>query len=281
MKKKIYLILSASSDIGANVAFKWLQENKTVIGTYRIQNKNTKLLKKYGCKLYKVDFSKKDQILKFTKKIKKYYITNILSAVGTQEPIGKLININFDNWEKSILINAVNQIRCIVQIYKNHKKKLKVVLFAGGGTNNATESYSAYTLSKIMLIKFSELISFEEKNICCSILGPGWVKTKIHKATLKNKKAANKNFSRTIKKLRGDECVPMKKVLECVEWMFKKDKKTLGGRNISLVYDNWGSNKLDTLLKSDENIYKLRRFKNDIFIRKKIVNERNYEKKIS
>jgi short-subunit dehydrogenase len=280
MKKKARVILSVSSDIGSELAYKWLREKRTVIGTYRILNKNVENLKKLGCKLYKVDFSNKNQVSNFSFSIKKYNITKLLSAVGSQEPIGKLIDVDFNQWEKSITINAINQIRCIVEIYRKNKKELKVVLFAGGGTNNATESYSAYTLSKIMLIKFAELISFEEKNICCSILGPGWVKTKIHKATLKDKKAANKNWGKTIKKLNSDECAPMHKVIECIEWMFQQKKNILGGRNISLVYDNWGSTKLQKLLKSDKNIYKLRRHKNEIFIRKKIVTEKNYEKKI-
>jgi short-subunit dehydrogenase len=281
MKKKANVILSVSSDIGSELAFKWLKENKSVIGTYRVLNKNVKNLKKLGCKLYKVDFSNKSEVSKFSIDIKKYYITKLLSAVGTQEPVGKFVNIDFDKWEKSIIINAINQIRCIVEIYKKNKNKLKVVLFAGGGTNNATESYSAYTLAKIMLIKFAELISFEEKNICCSILGPGWVKTKIHEATLKDKRAANKNWHRTIKKLNSKECVPMYKVIECIEWMFHQEKNVIGGRNISLVYDNWGSKKLKKLLKSDNDVYKLRRNKNEIFIRKKIINEKNYAKKIS
>ena len=281
MKKKAHVIFSVSSDIGSELAYKWLKENKTVIGTYRILNKDVKNLKKLGCKLYKVDFSNKSEISRFSFNIKKYYITKLLSAVGTQEPVGKLVNVDFDKWEKSIIINAINQIRSIVEIYKKNKNKLKVVLFAGGGTNNATESYSAYTLAKIMLIKFAELVSFEEKNICCSILGPGWVKTKIHEATLKNKKAANKNWNRTIKKLNSKECVPMYKVIECVEWMFQQEKNVIGGRNISLVYDNWGSKKLQKLLKSDNDIYKLRRNKNKISIRKKIINEKNYAKKIS
>lgn len=281
MKKKANVILSVSSDIGSELAFKWLKENKSVIGTYRILNKNVKNLKKLGCKLYKVDFSNKSEVSRFSVDIKKYYITKLLSAVGTQEPVGKFVNIDFDKWEKSIIINAINQIRCIIEIYKKNKNKLKVILFAGGGTNNATESYSAYTLAKIMLIKFAELISFEEKNICCSILGPGWVKTKIHEATLKDKRAANKNWHRTIKKLNSKECVPMYKVIECIEWMFQQEKNVIGGRNISLVYDNWGSKKLKKLLKSDNDIYKLRRNKNEIFIRKKIINEKNYAKKIS
>lgn len=278
--KKFNIILSVSSDIGANLAFKWLKEKKNVIGTYRKTNKYISILKKQGCKLFKVDFSKKIEVDKFTKVIKGKKIEKILSAVGTQEPVGQFINVDFDKWENSILINAINQIRCIVKIHKHNNSKLNIVLFAGGGTNNATESYSAYTLSKIMLIKFAELISFEEKNINCSILGPGWVNTKIHEETLKNKKLAKKNYKRTIQKLDSDECVPMHKVVECLEWMFNQNKDVIGGRNISLVYDAWDEKKLTNILKRNSDIYKLRRYKNEILIRKKLINEKNYGKKI-
>lgn len=276
MKKYSNLILSVSSDIGSELAIKWLKEKKTVVGTYRTYSRKIRDLEILGCKTFKVDFSKKNQISKFTTKIKKHNVDKILSAVGSQDPIGKLIDVNFDKWENSIIINAINQIRCIIGLYKNNRKKMKVILFAGGGTNNATECYSAYTLSKMMLIKFAELISFEEDKISCSILGPGWVKTKIHKSTLKNKKASKKNFIRTIKKLDSKECVPMFKVLECIEWMFKQKKNIIGGRNISLVYDNWNSEKLEQMLKNDSDMYKLRRYKNTAYVRKKIINERNY-----
>jgi len=279
MKKYSYLILSISSDIGSELAIKWLKENKAVVGTYRTYNKKIKNLEKLGCKTFKVDFSKKKQISKFALKMKKYNFIKILSAIGHQDPVGNLVNVDFNEWEKSVMVNAVNQIRCIIELYRNYKKKMKVILFAGGGTNNATESYSAYTLSKIMLIKFAELFSFEEKNITCSILGPGWVKTKIHRSTLKNKKAAKKNYNRTIQKLNSDQCVPMFKVIECIEWMFQQKKKIIGGRNISLVYDNWNTKKLQYLLEKNSDIYKLRRYMNDMYVRKKIINERNYGKK--
>ena len=84
-----------------------------------------------------------------------------MSTVGTQDPVDGLKKVDFDDWTDSIMINAINQIRCVVNLVKNKKNLIRVILFAGGGTNNATANYSAYTLSKIMLIKFSELIDFE------------------------------------------------------------------------------------------------------------------------
>ena len=63
--------------------------------------------------------------------------------------------------------------------------------------------------------------------------------------------------------------MPIFKVVECVNWALKQ-KSIISGRNISLVYDDWGSKKLTNLLSKDKNIYKLRRFGNEILVRRKI-----------
>ena len=201
MKNQYSVILSISSDIGFEIAKSWIGKKK-IIGTYLTESKKTQFLKSKGVKLFKVDFRKKQNIDDFCKQISKKELKNIISAVGSQNPIGRFNSVNFDEWTNSIFVNAINQIRCIIRLIKNKKKQIKIVLFAGGGTNNATKNYSAYTLSKIMLIKFTELIDFEFKNVCCSIIGPGWVKTKIHQATLNNKINAEQNYSRTRDQLR-------------------------------------------------------------------------------
>lgn len=276
IKKSYSLILSISSDIGYEIANDWLGK-KNIIGTYLTTSKKTNYLKKKGVKLFKVNFKNKKSIDNFCKSVSSRNISTIISAVGTQEPIGSLEQINFDKWTDSILINAINQIRCLVQLVKNKKTITRIVLFAGGGTNNATKNYSAYTLSKIMLIKFTELIDFEMKNVISTIIGPGWVKTKIHDSTLKNKFRSGKNYQKTKAQLKSLNCVPMNKVVECINWVLNQKKTVISGRNLSLVYDSWGENKIINMLSANKNIYKLRRFGNEKLIRKKIINEKNYQ----
>jgi short-subunit dehydrogenase len=275
MKNEHSIILSISSDIGFTIAKTWLGKRK-IIGTYLSNSKKIEYLKSNGVKLYKVNFKKKDSVDKFCKKISSKKVSSIISAVGTQNPISNFEKVNFDDWTDSIFINAINQIRCVVNLTKKRKKPIKVILFAGGGTNNATKSYSAYTLSKIMLIKFSELIDYEMKSVSCSIIGPGFVKTKIHDATINNKIGAGNHYKKTINRFNSKNCVPIYKVVECVDWALSQSKKVVSGRNISLVYDDWGSKKFNNLLLKNTNIYKLRRFGNDKLIRKKPINLKNY-----
>ena len=141
----------------------------------------------------------------------------------------------------------MGQIRFLKNLLIRNKKKRKILFFAGGGTNNAVKNYSAYTLSKILLIKFVELLDFEEKLISIGILGPGYIETKLHKKKIINKENQRKQIN---------------KVIKFVNWFFLNAKKIVSGRNFSLVNDKWGSKKLDILLKKNQDIYKLRRLGN-------------------
>ena len=73
-----------------------------------------------------------------------------------------------------------------------------VIFFAGGGTNNAVLGYSAYVLSKIALIKMCELLDAEIAQVKFTIVGPGWINTKIHNETLMaGEQENNNNYSKT------------------------------------------------------------------------------------
>ena len=139
-------------------------------------------------------------------------------------------------------------------------------MFAGGGTNSATIDYSAYTISKIASIKMIELLDAEINDTTFSILGPGWVKTKIHDATLQSEEAAGENYIKTLDMLdkNGEKCNPMEDVIKCCNWILSSDRELVGGRNFSLVFDPWDSKDIEKI-RDDSNNFKLRRFGNEIF----------------
>ena len=146
--------------------------------------------------------------------------------------------------------------------FKN--KNSTVINWAAGGVNNSVDRYSAYTISKIGLIKLTELLDSEIKDVKFVILGPGWVKTKIHKETLKSKIQSGKNYFKTKKMLNSNKCNDMNNVVECVNRIVLEKKNSVGGRNISIVFDKWKSKQLYKKLSKNINSYKLRRFDNKI-----------------
>jgi NADP-dependent 3-hydroxy acid dehydrogenase YdfG len=138
-----------------------------------------------------------------------------------------------------------------------------VICFAGGGTNNATTHYSGYTVSKIASIKFCELLDAEILDTKFTILGPGWIKTKIHNETLKAGVKAGENFSKTKLKIENDDMELMQNVVDCVNWVIQTPKSIVSGRNFSVVNDPWREEHLGEYLINDINAYKLRRYKNE------------------
>lgn len=262
------LILSISSDIGTAIAEDWNSAGFEVVGTYRNWSENCGKLKELGVELIHCDFTDKKSIdLAIAEAVRLSFWDVIVLAAGDQNPIGFFKDVTFDDWEKSIDGNFMGMLRFLHQClsFQSSQGTRSVIFFAGGATNSATERYSAYTISKIASIKMCELLDFEISDTKFTILGPGWVKTKIHQSTILEPINSGQNFERTKNMLRGNGMNPMSKVVECCNWVISQPKEIVGGRNFSVVYDNWGDPRLNIELLKDDNMYKLRRFKNELF----------------
>ena len=203
-KKRV--IVSIASDIGLALAENWAKEGFQIKGTYRTFSQElANLQQKYNnIECVELDLSRElDRQSGFNKFIRMGdNWDTLVFATGTQDPIGNFDKVKFDDWKNSINVNFISQLHILHSflLERDQSKMKSVIFFAGGGTNNATLAYSAYTLSKIGLIKASELFDAEVGDCKFSILGPGWVKTKIHRSTLAvGKEMAGENFERTQK----------------------------------------------------------------------------------
>lgn len=256
------IIFSISSDFGLALADNWLDNGHEVVGTYRTYSSKLDALAIKGAILYKSDLVAEE--IDFACKAmseKKWDVLCI--APASLDPIGNFEKINIDEWEKSIALNFTSQMRIVHNILPSRNKDCEkgpiVIMFAGGGTNNATLNYSAYTVSKIAQIKMTELLDAEIPDTRFTIIGPGWVKTKIHDSTLKARTSAGDNYSKTIEKLNEKGDASLEEVVKCCNWTISADREVVSGRNFSLVHDKWGDKELDNQLTGDKNMYKLRR----------------------
>jgi hypothetical protein len=80
-------------------------------------------------------------------------------------------------------------------------------------------------------------------------LAPGYVRTKIHKATLETN-WPNERIAR------GDDGTSIEKIYDCLKWCIGQPKEVVGGRNICV------SDMRETLaeeLKANPSMFKLRR----------------------
>lgn len=267
------IIVSISSDIGTKMAQRWLKRGWEVFGTYRTFSNIPATLTMDGVQFCHCDFSEPASVKNACKEIQeKIDCWDVLVLCpATQDPIGPFETCSFDEWEASITVNFTSQLRMVHDLLpcRNMNSALEpcVLFFAGGGTNNAVVNYSAYTISKIALIKMCELLDAEIKDTRFVIVGPGWVKTKIHDATLKAGKRSGDLYQRTIDKLESNEFTPIEDVLSCCDWIIDAPRNAVSGRNFSVVFDAWGTQALLERLAGDENMYKLRRYGNDLIVR--------------
>ncbi|MDP8244287.1 MAG: SDR family oxidoreductase [Candidatus Hinthialibacter antarcticus] len=272
MKKAI--VISASSDIGLAMCQRWLDCDWTVAGTYRTSSPEISALESKGMSLVHCDLSDKESIETSIHSLKETCPNwdVLVLATGLQDPVGSFLDCDFDEWESSIQVNFTAQLRIAHALlpYRSSGANTPpcVLFFAGGGANNATVNYSAYTISKIALIKMCELLDAEIQDARFAIVGPGWVKTKIHQSTLEaGVEKVGANYDKTRSKLNSDECTPMSDVLNCCDWIINSPRDVVSGRNFSVVFDAWGDPELESMLRNNFNMYKLRRHGNDAYLK--------------
>lgn len=268
--QKVVVLISITSDIGVALAHRYAQHGYRIVGTYRSTTQLDQLSDISNIQLYPCDIMNRQEIASF---IKEYAALDVpwdifISLPCTPLPLKGFFQCDFDEWAESIHLNAIEQLRILHQLhpYRNIHSVSNVVLFAGGGVNNAVIDFSAYTVSKSMLIKMCEFLDAENKDMNIFIVGPGWTKTKAHLITLANVDQNSCKYRETIDFLNMREGTSMDDIFNCISWLCAQGKEVASGRNFSVVNDQWhgeSSSVLAEELRSDGNMYKLRRHRNN------------------
>jgi NAD(P)-dependent dehydrogenase (short-subunit alcohol dehydrogenase family) len=263
------IIVSATSGIGEELCKSWVKKGWKVFGTYRSHSSVVETLEdEYGIPLVQCDLASVSSIQNACNQLK--LICDewdvLVFAAGTLDPIGPFETTDFEEWERSLQVNFTQQMRILhslLPVRNKSSQRPSVLFFAGGGTNNAANNYSSYAISKIALTKMCEFLDAEISDTNFSIVGPGWVKTKIHESTLKaGRDRAGVNFDRTKDKLEAADWVLMDRVIECCTWIVTTQSNGVKGRNFSVAHDHFGTRELEKALENDPDMYKLRRNKN-------------------
>ena len=251
-----YIFISGSSDIGTALIDDLISKNHEIVYTYN----STKVDKFKRLTSFKLNISSRKNIRDFAQNNEINDWDNLVILPAMQGPIGLFSEVNNEDWVNSVDLNFTNQMYLIREMLPKRSKKEKkinnIILWAGTGSNSDPKYYSAYTISKIAQTKMCELLNEEFNDIKVSIIGPGWVKTKIHQQTITaGKKNARENYNRVIEAFKLNKFNPMKDVVSCFNKIIRLKKKTAGGRNFSLKYDQWRNDNLIKILDSDENMY--------------------------
>jgi NAD(P)-dependent dehydrogenase (short-subunit alcohol dehydrogenase family) len=263
------LILGITADIGHQLARRFAADQWKVAGTYRPGTSPGP--GSAGWSLVSCDLASPASVDGAVQRLRELQIEwdLIVIAAGTEEPIGAFFEGESDAWERGFTVNALAPLRFLRGVHDFRKRdgQAAVVFFSGAGTNNAAPAYSAYCASKILLIKMCELLDAECPDTSFFILGPGIVRTKIHQQTLRAPAKSGANYRKVTDFLQSDNPgTSHEDIYQCVRWALLAGKAAVGGRNLSLVYDEWrdGGSSLAIALKANQDLYKLRRHGNHL-----------------
>jgi NAD(P)-dependent dehydrogenase (short-subunit alcohol dehydrogenase family) len=187
----------------------------------------------------------------------------VILSVGQLTPIGHFSKIDFDEWAESVNLNFVNQVfllkNIVEEMQRRKHKSTRFLTFAGSGTNSAPANFSAYTLSKIALIKSMELFAEEYPEYFFLSLGTGWMRSPIHEQTLAAGALAGNAYVETVRRLKENDFGTPQSFCDFLDWYIANDCQEVSGRNIALQGDDWKSKGFILKLTSSNDSFKLRR----------------------
>lgn len=264
-QQKTAIVIGGTAGIGRGITQRLLSDGWHVSGIGRTLGKVQDMIGIPGLSLLTCDIADKVAVDGLVAELRGNNVSwdLLLSSVGSMEPIGRFFELDFDEWERSITINFTAQMRILHALWpiRGREKIVDVMLLAGGGTNNPFRNYSAYCVSKIALIKMSELIDDEESDANIFIVGPGYTSTPIHEETLRaGPSAAGDGYFKTIELLKT-QGTSIDEIYRHMLWCMKQGRSVAGGRNFSTVHDAWRdeTSALAQQLRNNPDAFRLRR----------------------
>ncbi len=146
-------------------------------------------------------------------------------TVGAVKPVGLWHSVDKWEWAECVNSNLTTPFMLLRAVWDLRQPDAKVIFFAGSNPQKIMDGYSAYNASKMALIKLVEQLDHETPDATFVAFGPGYVRTKIHKATL-DANWPNERIAR------GDDGHSMEEIYNALRFCINAPKNMVGGTNI-------------------------------------------------
>lgn len=273
-KKKIKIIIfGASGSIGSYLAKEYISQNYEVLLFVKNIKSKKKILDELkfhsSSKKITVDQLNIKKLFSIKKKLNKHksFIENtniIINATGSLGEIKNILKVNLKKFKNTMDINFFFNLLLLQNLSKfiKNNKNLLLIFFSGGGVTNYRKNFSSYSISKLALVKFVEIVSNElnNKNIRINAIAPGIIKSKMIDITMNNRKLVSKKEIIKIKKEINYSNDALKKLFKVINFLSSNKGKKITGKLISSKWDNieiWSKKKIEKLNNND--LYFMRR----------------------
>ena len=267
-KKKLnVIILGSTGAIGIKLAKKFYKDGENIFLFYK-DIKKKKILKKIFKKKTNQKISFETINIENKKSLKNKILRNkeifkscdiLINTIGELGEIKNFFNLNIEKFYKTFHTNFFSYVHFFKFLYPLIKKKknLLIILFSGGGATSLRENFSSYSLSKIALVKFTEILAkeFINKNIRINSIAPGIINSKMNQKILKAKKniVSKKEILKLNKFLKISEKT-IDKVYLLIKFLNSGKGKKISGKMISSMWDKptqWSTKKINKITSND------------------------------
>ena len=267
-KKKLnIIILGSTGSIGIQLAKKFYRDGENITLFYKNKKKEKILKKIFKSKINQtINFKTINFIDKknFRKKIlinKKIFKSCdiLINTIGEVGEIKNFFNQDIKKFYRTFNTNFFSYIYFFKYLYPlvKAKKNLLIILFSGGGATSLRENFSSYSLSKIALVKLSEILAkeFKNKNIRINSISPGIITSKMTNKILNAKRnlISKKEIFKTKKFLKITDKT-INKIYLLIKFLNTRKGRKISGKMISSMWDkptNWSLSKINRINSND------------------------------
>jgi len=183
MEPQTVLITGANRGLGLEFARQYKDAGWRVIGTAR-DPQDAQELKALGVRVMQLDVASQDSVAALAAELGDEPIDLLINNAGIFPRVGKLDEIDFDDYNRTLAVNTVGPVRVTRALLPNLRAgKLKII--AGLSSNlgsiaeNERGNFYGYRESKAALNMFTKTLAAElgPEGFTCIVLTPGWVQT--------------------------------------------------------------------------------------------------------
>ena len=279
LKNKNIIITGAGRGIGREAAIRLSELGATIILLSRTEKELKETLevvkKNSPASLYYIldtsdEVSVKYIFKKIIEKFKQIHV--LINNAGIQFPIGPFYKNDLKEWKSNIEINLLGTVYCTNAVLGNmiESGSGKIINMSGGGATSPRSNFSAYSVAKTGVVRFSETIAEElkDKNICVNCVAPGAVNTKMLDEVIQAGDSAGREYEDALlRQEKGGTVIKIPVDLIC--FLASEESDGITGKLISAPWDKWQNVEFRDELRSDKDIATLRRIDNKYFYKKK------------
>ena len=269
LKGKTAIITGASRGIGKAIAQRFFEEgadifpvarNRVVLAKMMSDTQKKRPSREITGRLCDVSQEREVKALFDIIKLNGKKVNILVNTAGIAEPYAPIFKSEFSEWKKVFETNVFGTFLmmkyAIIQMREN--KAGKIINFSGGG--DGLEGFSAYSASKVAIVRLTETVAKEIKpfGIDINVIAPGPLKTRLFNEMffseefLKSKKAPP---------ITGD----IQKPVELALFLASDKSNGLSGKFLSANWDNWSKIPENLgLIMSDPDVFTLRRVKGEL-----------------